>query len=82
MKENFGDVVLSKILQNIEGASDKLAEQYKNVKPFDSKQIPKEDLLRTYDNLGIQDMQQLIQKHGEDAVNEYIYDMEMLRRKK
>lgn len=82
MKENLWDSVLKQLESDEEAVSDYLAQEYKNVRPFDAKEIPKEDLLWAYENLGIQDMQQLIQKHGEDAVNEYIYDMTMLQRRK
>ena len=79
MKPNFGDLVLSKMMDRIEKASDRLAIQYKNIKPFDSTKVSSQSMFDTYSGLGIEDMNKLIQKYGEDVVSEYIYDMEKIR---
>ena len=46
MRENFGDKVLKRMMDNVELGSNKIAQMYpKNTRPFDSKEIPKEDQL-------------------------------------
>lgn len=79
MKDNIYDKVLEKTLKRVEMASDRIAKQFKNVKPFDKEPIPKKELLDYYEMLTAEDMQYLVQQHGEDVINGFIADMEQYK---
>jgi len=54
MKENPGDVILRKIMERMESVSNKLAEQYGGVKPFDRQMPPPSSIrnvLKSYSDL-------------------------------
>lgn len=76
MKDNIYDEVLARTLQRVDKAATKVAEQFKNVKPFDKEQIPKRELVGAYRGLSVPEMHQLIEKYGADVVDEFIYEME------
>ncbi len=81
MKENTFDLVLDKLLARRDDVRKKLASNYKRVNPFRKQEIPKQELIEAYSNLSYPDMQELVQKHGEETVNQFIADMEQLRDK-
>ena len=76
MKENFFDNVLKKTLKRVDGATDRLSKQFKNVKPFDKEVIPKKELYSSYRMLTPEDMQALLQQHGPEVVDDFIKEME------
>ncbi len=81
-KDNIADSILSKINKRVGSVANRLSVQYKGVKPFDSQPMKTEDQLYWYDQLGTEDMQFLIEKHGEDAINTYIFDNEQIRQRR
>ena len=81
MKENTFDLVVDRLLARRDEVRKKLASNYKRVKPFRKQEIPKQELVDAYANLTYADMQELIQKHGEETVNQFIADMEQLHDK-
>ena len=76
------DQAVNKVLSRIDSVSSRVAENFKNVKPFDKKEIPKSDLLQAYSQLGTQDMEYLVARHGRESINKFIQDMEVLKRRK
>lgn len=81
MKENTFDLVVDRLLARRDEVRKKLAVNYKRTKPFRSQEIPKQELIDAYSQLSPQDMQMLVQKHGEEKMNQFIADMEQLRDK-
>ncbi len=81
MKPNYYDSVLGKVEDIVGKVSDKISVNFKNVKPFDKEPIKTAELLPYYDSLNQDDMLFLIQKHGEEAVNQFISEMETYRQR-
>jgi len=85
MKENYGDVVVQKVKERCYRAKDKLASDFKGVKPFQKEPVDKSELYESYnyylkeapDRFGY--MQQLIDTYGYEAVNNFIFQMETLK---
>lgn len=80
-KDNIADGILSQLMKSIDDVSNYVSDQYKNVKPFDRAKVDSKEVLFNYDQLSPMDMAYLVDKHGNDKVNEFIHDMEMKRSK-
>ena len=76
MKTNYYDRVLDKVEFVTGKVSDKIAGDFKNTNPFDKKPIPVKELADAYNSLTIADMRGLIEKHGAEAVNDFVYEIE------
>lgn len=76
MKTNYYDKVLDKVEFVTGKVSDKIAGDFKNTNPFDKKPIPVKELAEAYNSLTIADMRELVIKHGEEAVNDFVYEIE------
>lgn len=81
MRDNTFDLVVDKLLVRRDEVRKKLATNYKRTKPFRQQEMPIQELMTAYSQLSPQDMQMLIQKHGEEKVNQFIAEMEQLRDK-
>ncbi len=81
MKENIADGILNRINTRVDSISKRLTTQYKGVKPFAQEPVPTKELLAQYMSLAPQDMQNLVTKYGRDAANEFVFQMENLRRR-
>lgn len=82
MKENVADNILARVNKTVGNVANRLSVQYKGVKPFDKQPVKPEDQLFWYEQLGIQDMDYLIEKHGRDAINEYVFNMETIKQRR
>ncbi len=80
-KTNPYDTVLDGVNKRIEQVSDKLADRFKGIKPFNKEKIPRRELLQYYNGLDVRDMEYLIQRHGYDTVNSFIGEMEAMKAK-
>jgi len=79
MKENVADSILERVNKMVGKVAGRLSIQYKGVKPFDKQPVKTEDQLFWYEQLGIEDMQYLIQKYGRDAVNQFVFESEQIK---
>ncbi len=83
MKEGRYDRVLNKMMQRIEGVTDKLVGEFKSTKPFDTKPVSTKDRIYDYVQLTPQDIQFARQHFGNEVVDTYLQNMEkLLRRQK
>ena len=76
MQENVYDSVVSKMLDRIEKASDTIALRFKGVTPFNKERIPEKEIRAAFQTLSRQSMIKLIERHGVEAVNDFIAEME------
>ena len=76
MKDNTYDLVLSKLEKRIDMASDRMAKNFKGMKPFDKEPIKTNELLQHYEGLTPEDIVYLIEQHGPNTVNDFIGEME------
>lgn len=81
MKESIFDKVVDQLSARRDVIRARLALDYKRTKPFRKEVIPLQELLSAYNELKPQDMQMLTQKHGEEKVNQFISEMELLKDK-
>ena len=81
-KPNRFDGVLNQIVKTIEGAANQGVKEFKNVKPFDQKEIPVVDRIWAFDSLTPDQMNVLVQKHGTNKINLYIAEMQQLKAKR
>ncbi len=76
MKENPGDRVQAIIMARIESVTDKFAKRYHGVKPFGQEPIPSKEMFGYYQALTPDDVQYLISRHGEKAINDFLGEMQ------
>lgn len=72
---------MSQTIKIVDGVTGYMAKEFKNVKPFDKNAVSPKEQQYWYDQLSREDMGYLIQKHGSQKVNEFIYKMESLKEK-
>ena len=82
MQPNLYDSVLEQTLARIQKATDRIGQDFKNVKPFDKEPISKDELLYYFKDLSLEDMNYLVQTHGREAMNEFISEMEEYKRRR
>ena len=82
MKKNRYDRINDKILNRIERVSARMTREFKGANPFDKEPVSKEEILYYYNQLTPEKMNELIQTHGRDTVNQMIAEMEGLKRRK
>ena len=81
-EESIYDAALKGIGDIIEEVSDSIAIEFKGKKPFDKEPVSNEEMLYHYNQLTPEQMDNLIQTKGRDAVNEMIYKMEQLKQRR
>lgn len=81
MKENVYDKALDRVLARLDSVSDRIGRNFKGVKPFDKEPIQKRNMLQYYEMLNAEDMRYLVKQHGEEAMNEFVFEMETERKK-
>ncbi len=82
MSENIADSILGRINKRVEAVAGRLSGQYKGVKPFDAQEVKPEDQLYWYEQLGTDDMDYLIEKHGRDTVNQFVFESEQIKQRR
>ncbi len=82
MKENLYTKVLDRVYEKLDKTSEKIALNFKGVKPFNKEPISKSKLLEAYNTLTPMEMNNLISTHGEESVNDFIREMEELKIKR
>ncbi len=82
MKENWGDKVVKGVEERLNKVTDILGEQLKDTRPFDKDPVDINDTYFHYRNLTPMDMQYLIGKHGEDRMEEFLFEMSKFEKDK
>ena len=78
---NMYDSVVDELHKRRELVRKELAENYRRVKPFREEPVSKGEMLYYYNQLTVEDMEYLVQKYGEEALNEFIYEQEAYKNK-
>jgi hypothetical protein len=82
MKRGVNDKVLEKMLDINGRAVSKIKSHLKGTQPFASREIPPEDLIYAKNNIGFQDIPDLVNEFGRDAVNKLLYDITVMESKR
>lgn len=84
MKEGLNDKILKNILRLDKQITGKIKQRLEGTKPFASKPIPPEQLIYAKNNLGSEDLMDLVRDYGAVVIDNLfgeINDMEKARRK-
>ena len=79
MKEGRGDKVTELVIQRRGKLSDFISSEFKSQKPFASEQLPVKDQIWAIDSIGTQDIVELEQEFGREALNTLFYQVEKRR---
>jgi len=82
VKEGLNDKILNKVLKMSDRITDRIAIETKGQKPFASVEMHAEDLIWASDNLGYEDMTDLINEFGYDAVNRQLFEINKLKKRR
>ena len=80
--DSLGDKVLDKLHIRSGAVRDKLREQYKHTKPFRQEEVSNEEMLYHYSQLDADGIIYLVRKYGRDTVNQHIFEMEELKKRR
>ena len=59
-----------------------LKARFKKTKPFRMEQVPTDEMMYEYNTMTPEKFNTLLNTYGEEVMNEFVYNMEMLKRKK
>ena len=80
-KPNLYERALNGVEEVVNRVSESISKDFKDTKPFDTDEIPMKDMVKYYQSLSEDDMYWLIGKHGEEKVNDLIFEMETYLRR-
>lgn len=82
LKEGLNDKILKHILRIDKQVVGKIRQQLEGDKPFASKPIPPEQLIYAKNNLGSEDLMDLVRDYGASAVNNLFYEITMMENRR
>ena len=80
--DNKFDGIKEALKGRIADVQKQVKNEYGKSRPFNTVDIPTVDRLWAFDKLTPEQMNVLIGKYGEQTMNQYIYEMSMLRQKR
>jgi len=82
MKENPYDRIAEKLESRMERLDTKIGSHFKDMKPFDKEPVSNDELLYIYENMTPEDMNYLLQTHSRDDINQKLYEMEKIKKRR
>ena len=82
VKDSRQDIIVDRLLDRFRKVKEELARQSKGVKPYRREATNNDELFYIYDNASLGDMQYLIDTYGREAVNQRLFEVNQLRRRK
>jgi len=79
MKESFAEKVLKGVRAREEMVSDKIAEQFKGLKPFDQVPMTPQERIREFDEITPEELANLRQTVGDEAMIDWAEEINRLR---
>ena len=76
------DLVVDELVERQSLVKQELTERFKKTKPFRMEPVPEEEMLYEYNIMTPGKFNTLLNTYGEETMNEFIYEMEMLKKKK
>jgi len=80
MRKGLNDRILEHILRLDGLVVSKIRQRLEGDKPFASKPVPPEQLIYAKNNLGSEDLMDLVREYGPSAVNSLFYKITMMER--
>jgi len=81
MKKNIADIATDEVKKRVGGVAQELSSRYKKTKPYRKDPLDNAEVYYAFKQLNPNNMndqvfiQQMIQTYGEDAVNDFFFDM-------
>lgn len=82
MREGSMDKVLGKVSERFDKVADLMAKQFKGTKPFATEQFSPAQKIWAVDNLGYDDMPDIVNEYGVDAVGHKLAEIEKMRQRR
>ena len=82
LKESLYDLVVDELVDRQRLVKAELAERFKKTRPFRMEEVPTDEMLYEYNTMTPEKLDTMIQTYGRDEVNQYIMEMEQLKRKR
>ena len=81
MEKSVFDLTVDILHERQQDLRAELKTRFKKTKPFRTEPMDNKELIYYYDMLNMEDMQFLVVKHGEETLNDFIYEMETANRR-
>ena len=82
LESSLYDLVVDELVQRNKLVRAELAERFKKTRPFRMKEVPVDERLYEYNTMTPEKLNSLLQTYGREDVNQYIMEMEQLKRKR
>lgn len=82
MEESIFDLVVDDLVERQRMLKTELRERFKRTKPFRMEPVSKEEMLYEYNTMTPEKFNTLLNTYGEEVMNELVFEMEMLKKKK
>jgi len=80
--KSIPDKAVTKLHERQQLVRERLRKVYKKAEPFRAEKISNDELLVYYNDLQFEDMDYLIQAHGEEKVGDFLNEMEQLKKRR
>jgi len=80
--ESMGDRVIDKLHGRTATVRERLRKQYKSERPLRMEKISNDEMLYYYNQITPDQMTYLVQKHGNETMNTFIFEMETLKNRR
>ena len=81
-EDSLYELVVDELVARQRMARVELAERFKKTRPFRMKEVPVDERLYEYNTMTPEKLLTMIETYGREDVNQYIMEMEQLKRKK
>ena len=82
VKDSRQDIIVDMMLDRFRKVKEEIVRQSKGVKPYRREAMSNDELFYIYDNASLEDMQYVLDTYGRDAVNQRLFEVNQLRRRK
>ena len=82
MDDSLYDLVVDELVDRQRLVKAELAERFKKTRPFRMKEVPVDERLYEYNTMTPEKLNSLLQTYDREDVNQYIMEMEQLKRKR
>ena len=82
MELSLYDLVVDEMLARQKDVRAELAQRFKKTKPFRMEEVPKDEMLYEYNTMTPEKFNTLLNTYGREAMNEMVYKMETLKKKR
>ena len=82
LEKSIFELAVDELLERQQLTKLELRERFKRTKPFRMEEVPQAEMLYEYNTMTPEKFNALLNTYGEDAMGDFVYNMEMLKKKK